>query len=89
VLSPMGLDPAHPFPRILTKSFNFIVSLSGKDAFGRHVDMAIVQAPRSLPRLIALPDGLTGGLQDFVFLSSIIHAHVSDLFPSMNVNDCY
>ena len=89
VLSPMGLDPAHPFPRILTKSLNFIVSLSGKDAFGRHVDMAIVQAPRSLPRLIALPDGLTGGPQDFVFLSSIIHAHVSDLFPGMNVNDCY
>jgi len=89
VLSPMGLDPAHPFPRILTKSLNFIVSLSGKDAFGRHVDMAIVQAPRSLPRLIALPDGLAGGPQDFVFLSSIIHAHVSDLFPGMDVNDCY
>jgi polyphosphate kinase len=36
VLSPLGLDPAHPFPRILNKSLNFLVSLEGKDAFGRN-----------------------------------------------------
>ena len=89
VLTPMGLDPAHPFPRILSKSLNFIVSLSGKDAFGRHADMAVVQAPRSLPRLIPLPPELCAGSNDFVFLSSIIHAHVSDLFPGMTVNGCY
>ncbi len=89
VLSPLGLDPAHPFPRILNKSLNFIVSLKGKDAFGRSSGMAVVQAPRALPRLIQLPESAGGGKHDFVFLSSIIHAHVDDLFPGMKVTGCY
>ncbi len=89
VLSPLGLDPAHPFPRILNKSLNFIVSLKGKDAFGRSSGMAVVQAPRALPRLIQLPESAGGGKYDFVFLSSIIHAHVDDLFPGMKVTGCY
>ncbi|MGD8926594.1 MAG: RNA degradosome polyphosphate kinase, partial [Thioalkalispiraceae bacterium] len=73
VLSPLGLDPAHPFPRILNKSLNFIVSLTGKDAFGRNSGLAIVQAPRALPRLIQLPPELENtGPYDFVFLSSVI-----------------
>lgn len=89
VLSPLGLDPAHPFPRILNKSLNFIVSLEGKDAFGRSSGVAIVQAPRSLPRLVHLPETCAEGPYDFVFLSSIIHAHVGDLFPGMTVTGCY
>lgn len=90
VLSPLGLDPAHPFPRILNKSLNFIVSLQGKDAFGRNSGFAIVQAPRSLPRLIRLPIDVEGtGSHDYVFLSSVIHAYVSDLFPGMSVTGCY
>ncbi len=89
VLSPLGLDPAHPFPRILNKSLNFIVSLKGKDAFGRSSGIAIVQAPRSLPRLVHLPDECSDGPYDFVFLSSIIHEHVGDLFPGMDVTGCY
>ncbi|HWS03327.1 MAG TPA: polyphosphate kinase 1 [Gammaproteobacteria bacterium] len=89
VLSPLGLDPAHPFPRILNKSLNFIVSLEGKDAFGRSSGVAIVQAPRSLPRLIQVPHSYSRGPNDFVFLSSIIHAHVGDLFPGMKVTGCY
>ncbi|MCG8432625.1 MAG: polyphosphate kinase 1 [Gammaproteobacteria bacterium] len=90
VLSPMGLDPAHPFPRILNKSLNFIVSLEGKDAFGRNSALAVVQAPRSLPRLIQLPiDQKGNGPHDFVFLSSVIHAYVDDLFPGMNTTGCY
>ena len=89
VLSPLGLDPAHPFPRILNKSLNFIVSLKGKDAFGRSSGIAIVQAPRSLPRLVHLPDACSDGPYDFVFLSSIIHEHVGDLFPGMDVTGCY
>ena len=81
ILTPLGLDPAHPFPRILNKSLNFIVELKGKDAFGRQSDLAIVQAPRALPRVIQLPpDETNGGPHDFVFLSSIIHAYVDELF---------
>ncbi len=90
VLSPIGLDPAHPFPRILNKSLNFIVQLSGKDAFGRNTGFAVVQAPRALPRLIQLPADVPGtGPSDFVFLSSIIHAYVDDLFPGMEATGSY
>ncbi len=89
ILSPIGLDPAHPFPRILNKSLNFIISLKGKDAFGRTSRMAIVQAPRALPRLIKLPENCSDGPNDFVFLSSIIHEYVADLFPGMKVQGCY
>ena len=90
ILSPLGLDPAHPFPQVLNKSLNFIVSLEGKDAFGRSSGMAVVQAPRALPRIIQLPPELDGGGDcDFVFLSSIIHAHVTDLFPGMKTTGCY
>ena len=89
ILSPIGLDPAHPFPRILNKSLNFIVSLEGKDAFGRDSGMAVVQAPRSLPRFIQLPSELSEHPYDFIFLSSVIHAHVGDLFPGMTVTGCY
>ena len=90
VLSPIGLDPAHPFPRILNKSLNFIVSLSGKDAFGRNTGLAVVQAPRALPRLIQLPAQVPGtGPTDFVFLSSVIHAYVDELFPGMEASGCY
>ena len=90
VLSPLGLDPAHPFPRLLNKSLNFIVSLSGKDAFGRNIAYAIVQAPRALPRLIQVPREVPGsGPHDYVFLSSVIHAYVDELFPGMQATGCY
>ncbi len=89
MLTPMGLDPAHPFPRILNKSLNFLVTLHGNDAFGRRGGIAIVQAPRALPRVIRLPKERANGSQAFVFLTSIIHAHVGDLFPGMDVTGCY
>lgn len=89
ILTPIRLDPAHPFPRILNKSLNFIVQLEGRDAFGRLGGMAVVQAPRALPRFVRLPDEAAEAPYDFVFLSSIIHAHVDDLFPGMNVLGCY
>jgi polyphosphate kinase len=89
VLSPLGLDPSHPFPRILNKSLNFIVALKGRDAFGRRGGVAVVQAPRALPRLIQLPKECSAGPHDFVFLSSIIHAYVNDLFPGMEVTGCF
>ncbi|MDD1610757.1 MAG: polyphosphate kinase 1, partial [Methylococcaceae bacterium] len=90
ILTPVGLDSAHPFPRILNKSLNFIISLTGKDAFGRNSGRAILQAPRALPRVIQLPTEETqGGASDFVFLSSIIHAFVSELFTGMTVKGCY
>lgn len=90
VISPLGLDPSHPFPRLVNKSLNFIVSLEGKDAFGRETGLAIIPAPRSLPRLIKLPQELVGKEGDYmVFLSSIIHEFADELFPGMKVQGCY
>ncbi|MBI2754671.1 MAG: polyphosphate kinase 1 [Betaproteobacteria bacterium] len=89
VLTPIGLDPAHPFPRVLNKSLNFAIDLEGRDAFGRKSRAAIVQAPRALPRLIRLPADVAGAPYAFVFLSSILHAHVDELFAGMQVLGCY
>jgi polyphosphate kinase len=88
VLSPLGLDPSHPFPKILNKSLNIVVVLKGMDAFGRAGHLAIVRAPRSLPRIIQLPESL-GGEQNFVFLSSVLSTFVDELFPGMDVQGAY
>jgi polyphosphate kinase len=89
VLTPIGLDPAHPFPRVFNKSLNFACELEGRDAFGRSSGAAIVQAPRALPRVIRLPQAIAGAEYAFVFLSSILHAHMGELFAGMNVKGCY
>lgn len=89
VLSPIGLDPAHPFPRILNKSLNFIVKLDGKDAFGRNSGRAIVQVPRSLPHIIELPQELADQGRRFVFVSSIIHFFMAEIFVGMTVIESY
>ncbi len=89
VLTPIGLDPSHPFPRVLNKSLNFAVELEGKDAFGRSSGAAIVQAPRVLPRIIRLPKERSDCEYGFVFLSSVLHAFVGELFSGMNVLGCY
>ena len=89
LLTPIGLDPSHPFPRVLNKSLNFAVELEGKDAFGRSSGAAIVQAPRLLPRVIQLPEHLAGCRHGFVFLSSILHGFVGHLFAGMDVLGCY
>ena len=89
VLTPISIDPAHPFPRLVNKSLNFIATLEGKDAFGRDINLAIVPAPRSLPRVIRLPDELTGGKEHHVMLSAIIHEHIGELFPGVNVTGCH
>ncbi len=90
VLTPLTFDPSRPFPQILNKSLNFIVRLRGKDAFGRRRHRGMVQAPRSLPRIIRLPEHLSSpGCDDFVFLSSIIRVSVDKLFPGLKVEGCY
>ncbi|MDL2355671.1 MAG: polyphosphate kinase 1 [Pseudomonadota bacterium] len=85
LLTPIGLDPAHPFPQVINKSLNFIVSLSGKDAFGRGTAIAIVKAPRVLPRVIQLPEHLSKGGASFCLLSSVIHSHIEDMFTGRDV----
>ncbi len=89
VLTPISIDPAHPFPRLVNKSLNFIVSLDGVDAFGRDIHLAIVPAPRSLPRIIRLPDELTGGKEHHIMLSAVIHEHINELFLGMKVTGCH
>jgi polyphosphate kinase len=85
LLLPVSLDPAHPFPQVANKSLNFIVQLSGKDAFGRSNEIAIVKVPRVLSRLIPLPASVCGSSTAYVLLSSVIRAHLSELFPGREV----
>lgn len=85
LLTPIVLDPAHPFPQVVNKSLNFIVELAGKDAFGKGTTIAVMKAPRVLPRIIRLPEGLNGSGAAYCLLSSVIHAHIADLFPGRQV----
>ncbi|WP_296698552.1 polyphosphate kinase 1 [Rhodoferax sp.] len=85
LLIPVGLDPSHPFPQVANKSLNFIVRLGGRDAFGRENDIAIVKVPRVLPRMIGMPAHVVGSGNAFVSLSSVIRAHLSELFPGREV----
>ncbi len=89
IVSPIALDLAHPFPRLFNKSLNFIVSLSGTDAFDRDINYAVVHAPRSIPRIIRLPSELCENGNYFVYLSSIIETHIHSFFPGMEIGGCY
>lgn len=89
VLTPIGIDPSHPFPRVLNKGLSFLVTLSGKDAYGREGGVAVLQVPRSLPRVYRVPAELSKSEYAFVMVSSIIHKHASELFPGMTVTGCY
>jgi polyphosphate kinase len=85
LLVPISLDPSHPFPQVANKSLHFIVELGGHDAFGRENRIAIVRVPRVLPRVIRMPAQLSSGRQAFVLLSSVVRAHLHELFPGRNV----
>ncbi|MEP6740450.1 MAG: polyphosphate kinase 1, partial [Caldimonas sp.] len=85
LLVPVGLDPSHPFPQVANKSLNFIARLAGKDAFGRRNTVTIVKVPRVLPRVIKLPAAKGDPGQDFVLLTSVIRAHLGELFPGREV----
>jgi polyphosphate kinase len=89
IMSPIALDPAHPFPEPQNKSLTFIVDLQGEDAFGRRIGKAIVQTPRALPTVIRLPESCAQVPNEFVLLSSIIEHHVDELFPGMHSTGCY
>jgi len=87
LLIPVGLDPAHPFPQVANKSLNFIVRLGGKDAFGRHNEIAIVKVPRVLPRLIRMPERVAGKKTLFVSLSSVIRSQLGGMFAGRDVGE--
>ena len=89
VLTPIGLDPSHPFPRILNKSLNFAIQLEGRDAFGRNSGNAIVQAPRVLPRIIQLPKHIANSGIRLVLLTSVLQAFVGALFEGMKIIGSY
>jgi polyphosphate kinase len=89
LLTPIALDPAHPFPKVANKSLNFIVALDGKDAFGRRARLAVVQAPRSLPRVVPMPKHLAKSDHGFVLLSSFVQKFVGDLFPGLTIVECH
>lgn len=90
LLTPIGLEPAHPFPRVYNKSLNFMVCLDGEDAFGRSSSLAWVQVPRALPSLLSVPPALMEpGKSGYILLSEVIRTFVYELFPGMAVQGCY
>lgn len=89
LLTPIGLDPARPFPRAYNKSLNFVVSLSGMDAFGRTASIAILQAPRSLPRVVRVPPEVAGIKHGYILLTALISAFIGELFVGLEVKGCY
>src|SRR3546814_18363422 len=89
LLTPIGLDPAHPFPRVYNKSLNFIVSLSGQDAFGRRASIDIVQAPGRSARVIKMPEDVAGISEGYILVPTLISADVGDLFPGLAIQVGY
>ena len=87
LLMPVGLDPSHPFPQVANKALNFIVRLNGVDAFGRANEVAIVKVPRALPRLIRVPEKISGKQKLFVSIYSVVRAHLAELFPGREVSE--
>ena len=89
LLTPIALDPSHPFPTLLNKILTFAVRLEGQDAFGRDAGIAVVQAGRTVPRLIPMPADVAGVPHGFVLLSSLIGDNIGALFPGMTVVGCH
>jgi len=89
LLTPIVLDPAHPFPKVINKSLNFFVTLEGKDDFGRTPKLAVVQAPRSIPRVIQMPARISQKPYSIVILSTFMQTFVHELFPGMKITGCY
>lgn len=89
VLTPIGIDPAHPFPKIPNKNLHFAVSLDGIDQFGRESKIAIVEAPRILPRVIKIPADIALKPNTFILLQDIIKLHIGDFFHGLTVIGCY
>ena len=89
LLTPIVLDPAHPFPKVINKSLNFFVTLEGQDDFGRTPKLAVVQAPRSIPRVIQMPTRISQKPYGIVILSTFMQSFVHELFPGMKITGCY
>ena len=83
VVTPLAIDPAHPFPQLLNKSLNMMVQLEMPQGNQMLRHLAVVQVPRVLPRLVKLP--CDDSRQDYVFLGHLIGHYLADLFPGTNI----
>ena len=88
ILTPIRVDPAHPFPITINKGLSILVDLHDPDRDDSH-NIAVIPAPRALPRFVRLPEGLCESEYEYVYLSSIIHAHIKKLFTNVEVLGCY
>ena len=88
ILTPIRLDPAHPFPLTINKGLSIVADLYDPEREESH-NIAVVPAPRALPRYIRLPEELCDNEYEYVFLSSIIHANIKKLFSNAKVLGCY
>jgi polyphosphate kinase len=84
VLTPLAIDPAHPFPQLPNRSHNLIVQLDASASNKPVRRLAIVQVPRVLPRLVRLPRQ-DSRQQDYVFLGHLIGQYLGELFPGLKI----
>ena len=81
VLTPLAIDPAHPFPQLKSLGLNLLVDL--RTPYKKDSKIAVIHIPSSLPRLIQLPT--ENGTSDFILIEELIKANISSLFPNMKV----
>ncbi len=80
ILTPLAIDPSHPFPTILNKSLNVAVEFANKDLQAQY---ALVQVPRILPRVLRVPD--RGSSYDFVFIGDLIKHHAAKIVSGVEI----
>jgi polyphosphate kinase len=83
VLTPLGIDPVHPFPQLLNKSLNIILQLEVERDGSTSRHLAVVQVPQVLPRLVRLPG--PENQRDYVFLGHLIGHYLADIFPGTKI----
>jgi len=85
-LTPLAIDPSHPFPQLSNLSSNLIVSLEGE---GAHSNLAMVPIPTALPLILPFSRNDYQGKHQFVFLESIVREHLNDLFCGMTIKSAH
>lgn len=90
ILTPLAIDPSHPFPHILNRTLNLGITLFSDDDKNKVKELfAIVQVPSVLPRFLQLPRASEAEARRFFPLEEIIKLHLSDLFYGMNVKQIH
>jgi polyphosphate kinase len=85
ILTPLAIDPAHPFPKLINKALYILASLKQKNSRKKDSKMAIIPVPRILPRVVKIEVPRKNKDEIYIFLSDIIEYFINSLFPGYSV----